>query len=516
MRMTLLTLLVLAQSTLFFVIPSLGSSIFLSPDETANAAAARTFAQAGDLRVHNQLLREFPWLHPRSFVTQETAMVPVGFLGLPVLLAIVWTFVGEWGLILYTPLLAISVTYPLWRLSAGWGRRSQVATIATWMSFPTVILYANRGLFANVPVVCLTIWACYLLWERRTIPRGCVAGMCIGGALAMRPTEIIWILPLIALAWRCRRDRLQHREGRPLVCCILLTFLPLAFTSFVAWKTYGSPFAVGYFLRDPIATNAIMMNAETNALASSPRIQWPFGIHPMNVMRNVWFYLVEMLWPWTAALVAAFAVVWKKRDARPYLGVGIWTFGALVFIYGHGIYQDHVGVNVVSFGNSFVRYLIPLAVLVSFAVGVLVAKAPRHLAIAGSVFLAIAGTNLALRGGDESVIPARHELEKYLRIRTDVFALINGRHPSTAENVVVLSDRGDKIFFPSSLLVTSPIPPATFVRSLLLNERIARIHVFSPHPLTQEEFFAWQNVKLKPVIATTTNGSILYSLEKQP
>ena len=475
MRNRLLVLLLLLQGAFFFVIPSFGSSVFLSPDETANAVSARQFAAKGDMRLEEPLLAQFPWLHPRSYVTQGTAMVPVGFLGMPILLGIFWKLFGEWGLVLLTPLLALSIAYPLWRFTAKWGRASQVATILAWLSFPTVILYANRGLFANLPVVCLTVWACYLIWEKRSLPRGISAGLCAGFAIAMRPTEIVWMLPWVFLAFikprrtpptsSCEEEglfkSLSFQEGAG---GVLAFAIPLLLAAFVAWKTYGSPFAVGYFLRDPIVKDAAI-SAPSTVVASPQQIIWPFGIHPMNVLRNTWFYLVKMFWPWTLALLAAVIAFWKNRGARPHILVGAWTLVALVAIYGQAMYQDHVGVNVVSFGNSFLRYLLPMSVLVAFSAGALATKLPKVATAVLAVALVAMGTNLAMRGSDESVLPARRELLKYMAQRIDA----KRTFPS---DTIFISARSDKVYVPDFLAV-SPVPSADLVERL----RAAHPHV---------------------------------------
>ncbi len=492
MRTIALCVVLLLQASLFFVLPSIGTGIFLSPDETANAVSARLFSQSGQMRFTEPLLREFPWMHPRSFVTQNATMVPVGFLGMPILLGIVRAFVGEWSLVFVTPLLALSVIFPLWRFMARVGRAAQIATVLTWLSFPTVILYANRGLFANLPVVCLTVWACFLLWELKVSAQGgsasggkslksiqtitslqlkvLLAGLVTGVALAMRPMEILWIVPWLAVAWRCRQDRRAHFAWHPHVLFAIGTFIPLAIASYVAWKTYGSPFTIGYFLRDPI------ISATSDArLATSYVAQWPFGFHPRNVLFNLMSYFGKMLWPWTIIALAGIATLWKRNSARPYLYTAGWTIIALTLVYGQAIYQDHVGVNVISIGNSFVRYLLPLAVFISLTSGYVCTKiisyAHGALYVTLLGFLAMFGTRLALMQDAEGIIPARRELRRYHEIRDATVQELKAR-------ATVFSERSDKIFFPP-FRVASPIPDKTTVRNYIdFHENMTGEHTY--------------------------------------
>lgn len=493
MRNRLLVLLLLLPGALFFVIPSVGSSVFLSPDETANAVSARTFAWQRNMRYEEPLLEQFPWLHPRSFVTQGTAMVPVGFLGLPILLGIIWKLVGEWGLVLFTPLLALSVAFPLWRFTSKWGRTSQAATVLTWLSFPTVILYANRGLFANLPVVCLTVWACYFLWDERVVRRAssvALAGLCAGFAIAMRPTEIVWVLPWLWLAMRPLS--LRRREVSEVLMFGFALSFPLFLAAFVAWRTYGSPDAVGYFLRDPVVI------APGYQLPPASHVSiWPFGIHPMNVLRNVWFYLVKTLWPWVVPLVAIAMLFWKKRTARPYLIAGAWTTFALVLIYGQAVYQDHVGVNFVSFGNSFLRYLLPIAPLAALAVGALATKLPKRFSVAIVALLVLLGTNMALRGDSESVLPSRQELQRYQAIR-------NAAVEKLGTETIILSERSDKIFFPT-FRVASPLPEKSELKRL----RCGYPALFA-ETLNQQEFSRWEDAGFSFMSVVENKNQTLY------
>lgn len=460
----ILTLFV-AQASLFIVIPSLGTDMFMSPDETANATASRAFAQQGDMRVIDPILRDGPWLRPRSFVTQRDAMVPVGFLGLPMVVGALSRVAGEWALVLFVPLLVLATAYPLWRMFRSSGRFAQIAVAAGWLGFPTVILYANRGLYANLPVVCLTTWAVWLMWERRSMARAIAAGLAAGVAIAMRPTEIVWIVPWLAVAWRMRQDRRPHQERLAFSVFVVSLLVPCIIASLVAWKTYGSPFAVGYLLRDTsIATAAAQQSASPPQHVNV----WPFGFHPRAIWFNVHSYLLGEWMPWVVLSIISAVVAWKKKESRPWIALGAWTVVVGVMMYGQQIYQDHVGVNVVSTGNSFLRYLLPTAMVVIVAVGFLVAEIARRVekkrllrvVLAGGItMLLVVGTQIAFAGDDENILRLTQELERYRAIRSAAFDRFG-------YTLIVISERSDKIFFPM-FRAASPIPPLPQVRELV-------------------------------------------------
>lgn len=457
----------LVQASLFFILPSLGTSVFLSPDETSNAVAARVFAQRGAMRIEDAILKDGPWLHPRSFVTHGTAMVPVGFLGLPIALGSIWILFGEWGMALAVPLLALSAAYPLWRFTRRFGRIPQIVTVMTWLSFPTVMLYANRGFFPNLPVVCLTLWAAFFVWSARSNKHLAIGGLVFGLAIAMRPVEIVWMLPWLWLAWSSREDR-HIVDRKALISLAIAAMLPLLVAGIVAWRTYGSLFSIGYALRDPIhLISSTVEQAKTISVASS--LRWPFGFHPNNVRFNVQSYLGGMWGPWMLVAAGTFALSLFQRARRSISLVALWTLGASALIYGHVIYQDHVGINVVSIGNSFPRYLLPLTPIFALAAGGFSAHLFQALspirARCASIFLLFAlvllGTMSALGSGDESILSAAHELERYRAIR-------HAAMQRFGTQAIILSERSDKIFFPV-FRVASPVPPMRHIRELVEN-----------------------------------------------
>lgn len=493
------------QSTLFFIIPSLGTAVFLSPDETAVAVVARAFGKTGSMRIEDGILAEAPWMHPRSFVTAGTAMVPVGFLGLPVIAGAVWKLLGEWGLAFFVPLLAVSAAYPLWRLTGAFNAPARIATVATWLSFPTVVLYANRGLFPNLVVVCMALWVSFLLTQNVRWAR-VLAGILAGFALAIRPIEAVWMIPWFVFFWTRGAQKRRADIGTILWVVVPIAAV-LAGMAILAWKTYGSPFAVGYALRDPV----VLQTARTDV---APSVTWPFGFHPRHVMFNVRSYLVGFLGPWTALAVIAAFVAWGTRRAEPVLWLSAWTVAALCLVYGQAIYQDHVGLNVPSFGNSFLRYLLPLAPLYAVATGAVVAWMTERwrggagvLVSAALVVCAVSlGSWTALSRDDEGVRAGAVELLRYISIRRETLEQLGPQ-------AIVLSERSDKIFFPT-FRVASPLPDRSMIR---------RLAAFAPVPvalfsstLDDDAVASWKAEGMDVLPVFQTERETLYEIVAAP
>lgn len=431
-------------------------TVYLSPDETAVAVAAREFGSRGSLRLPDKLLEAAPWVHPRSWVTHEGSLVPVGFLGYPLVVGVVWRLFGEIGILILTPLLVLSACFPLWRFLKSLGWWPQVAGIAVWLSFPTVILYANRGLFPNLALVCLMLWSAYAVWYRPKALGLACAGLLFGIALAIRPVEIVWMMVWLAAAWFAKESSKHTPKNLTAAAWFVGGALPfMVFSAWMAWLTYGTPFTIGYWLRDPVVEQA------SGSAVAAPATQspgWPFGFHPRNLWFNVKGYLFGLLSPWLL-LTACGAGYWiySKRERIAVLA-GLATFAILSLVYGQAVYQDHVVHNMVSLGNSFLRYLLPLVPFLAAGAAAFIWFLEKRLRPGWAGLMVVLtigivsfqGVQTAIAHDDESLRQALLEIERYEEIRRTAFA-------KYGRQAIVVSDRSDKVFFPVMRTI-SPMP----------------------------------------------------------
>lgn len=503
--------LILVLSLAFFVLPALGLDVFLSPDETANAVSANAIATTGGLKVAYSIVEGAAWAHPRSFVAGSDGLLPVAFVGMPLVLGIAAKIFGSFGMAVLTPLLAISVLFPLWSFTRSWGRMGQLATVVGWMTFPTVILYANRGLFPNLPVVCLAIWSSWLVWRSRSPESLVASGLLAGLALIIRPTEIIWILPWMftARALGSGRSREIHQNAKDTAVFMATLLIVCMFGAWVGWRTYGAWFTAGYQLRDPIMAS-VGAGAMESGSSRSWFESWPFGFHPRNVAFNVYSYLIVYLFPWFLVVVSAAALAWKKKGSKHLLILAAWTIIALSILYGQSVYQDHIVVNAVSLANSFLRYLLPVSVIAAASLGWCASRLPeivrRHgtfLAALLIVLTGVCGAWTAFARDDEGLSRNREELQRYSAIREDAVAHLR---PGT----VILSDRSDKIFFPVYPAV-SPLPSKESIRTLK-NESVA----LYLRTQTQEQLNDWRTEQMELVPLFTAGNESLYSVRFEP
>ncbi|MEO5928269.1 MAG: hypothetical protein ABIO72_06085 [Patescibacteria group bacterium] len=491
--------LTIALGATFFVLPSLGPTVFVSPDETANAVTAHQLVP--DVGISP----DYPWLHPRSFVSHGTRLQPVGFLGISLIMSVLVNLFGPWMLVCTTPLLALSVVIPLISFTRKWGKTAQVAAVVSWLTFPVVVLYANRGLFPNLPVVCVSVWAAWFLWKLETKRALILSGLLTGLALVIRPVEAVWVLPWIGYLFveRTKEHPLKERVKSAvtfLIPCLLMCLLG----AFIGRNVYGAWFVAGYQLRDPV-TQAISSGGTPEVLEQATKSwfeTWPFGVHPRNVWFNVKSYLLFYLLPWFLIVVAAVVTAWKEKKSRPLIMLAGYTVVVLSAIYGEALYQDHVRLNNVSLANSFLRYLLPLSVIAVVSIAWLVSRIQMKLQRKGTYLSAVLIACIAAFGlwtafvrDDEGLVQTRKELIKYIQIRHDAQALI----PSDA---VVASERSDKIFFPTWTHVVSPMPSKEQLHDLVTKTH-APLALYL-RTLTPEQMEEWKSAGflLTPVLPT--------------
>ena len=448
-------------------LPVSQGQIWMSPDETANTQIAAQFAQSGNFFIPSALSSDFLWAHPRSFVFLPTLqrIVPVGFLGMSFVLALGYKLFGLLGILFFTPLLALITLFPLYKiLPKSWSKEVKIFTLFIWMTFPAVIIYANRGAFAQLPITCLAIWIWWLVTSKKAWFKFILAGLLLGLIALIRPPEVIWAIPLTLAAFVYSQDRFSLKKiDKKAVLFILVPFLVIiSMGALFGYQTYGKWFVSGYQMRPIVITDQNTAdNTMTSGITNTASILdiLPFSFHPRNILWNVKYYIVVLFWPWfISGLAGIFLLykqkIWQTKTLIPILAL-LWACIYLIGFYGNGIYQDHVIVNHVSMGNSFLRYVLPLSVILTLCIGVLLDALWKKwtlkiFAVCLTIVLLLTGIWQAYAKDDEGVLENQRQIIRYNEIR-------NQAAQYATPDTYILSDRSDKIFFPYFNAV-SPLP----------------------------------------------------------
>ncbi|MEN9557646.1 MAG: hypothetical protein RL141_15 [Candidatus Parcubacteria bacterium] len=516
-RLMLLVLFITLGIFLSFgtILPNETTAVFASPDETAVAQFARGWTLKEGFRLPAgipEAVADIAGLHPRSMVQQGAWVVPVGFLGMPMLLMPFEKMREGSGAFLMVLLVASSV-WPLWRFARGISRRAALAASVVYLTFPTVLLYANRGLFPNLPVVALGLWSVWLVGEKARW-KVIVGGILFGAALAIRPLEGLWLMPWVV--WGFLRGRNLKNVWRTSMTgwVVAASLLFPAFAYVASIQTYQSIVpTIGYWLRDTAVrseeTPAANQAADIRTITETADLL-PFGVHPRTMESNIRLFLLEMLWPWVLlALAGLWQCWWSGRVTfrSPTLWLSGWTIAVLLLFYGQATYLDNIR-GTPAIGNSFLRYLLPLTPFIALAIGAWLDAVARNTyrTIAGSaviVVLAFYGGWMGLARDEESVLATRAELHRYVEIRAQAARTL-------APGTILISERSDKIFTGlPGLVAVSPLPSEEIFRALLGTD----VPIVWFHRLFTQEELAARGIEGEEIFRHDNEGLYRITLE---
>lgn len=436
--------------------PPIGGRLFNSPDETANATFAGTFASRGELELLEPLNLEFDGIvHPRAVAVVDDRLVPGSFIGLPVLYGLAGRFVGEGAIAFLTPLVAALALLGLWWLYRGvFGASVAAAAVVLVAAFPGWWMYAARSMFHNVLFVSLLAAAAVLWW--RWLARSSLAAPWPGAAAAavtalalwVRPSESVWVLPALAVIIATHPRHRSWRDWWVAVVFAVTAVLLLA----VSWRTYGNPWGSGYAL-----SGAAVAAAPVQGTAA---VLLPFGFHPRRAFNRLVDYTLGffpwLLWPALAGWLLSLGR-WHllPPGQRRYFVLATSIGAYLALYYGSWQFSDHLNPAAVTLGTSYVRYWLPLYLLaLPYAAVAAQLVLPRweprgrRLTLAWLVALAtVASAHVTLRGGDESLTAVADRIREYYVQRRAVLQRVE-------LNAVVVTERHDKVFFPALAVVS--------------------------------------------------------------
>lgn len=504
-----------------FVLPTVKSLVLASPDETAAYIISSRISNRQTAAIAEPLAEAFPWLHPRSWVSQGQYIVPVGFFGWPWFLSFFRTMGTKIPLFIGT-LIVLSGAYPLYCLLSVFGKKGAFLGTMVFLTFPPFLLYANRSLFANGAMLAGFLWSVFLLKHlqgRELVGKKdhaliLLTALVIGLTAAVRPVEMLWILPW--LVWAGQGVRYTKKQLTWFISGFILVLVPLAFQALL---TYGNPMLTGYQLAD----NPLPFEVRSTSPGMAPAAArfdhfLPYGFHPRNILWNIRSFFLSYLWAWMVPLGIFFILsfkTWKRpktwRDFLHPTWLSLWSALVLLVIYGSGLYMDNIRVGAVTIGNSFLRYTLPLVVAVAVAVAYSWKRVAKNnkLAIPFMLFVVLLsafGIYKGMNGDDESILVTRPELERYAEVRASAKQWFSAKD-------IILSERSDKIFFPAFKTV-SPLPPQSEI-GRLVNTVDAQVGLYV-RPISQKEKDAWKKFGVDVIELDSFAREKLYLLRPQP
>jgi len=448
---------------------------YVSPDETANRFFIDNFAKEGSFRVLESLnLKVGNILHPRSILASQGVLLPVSFLGLPILYGTIASLTGGELASALTIIFASLATIAWY----GVVRRIVSREVATISFFLLALLpawgyYTARLLMPNVPFVSFLIFSLWFAlqktWEKAHW-RIVVAGFLLGIAVSIRLSEIIWILPIIIGLFVAYHKQLSWKS---VAYFFLGASIPLIVLGGIQWQTYGSFFTTGYTFHVPVTGDVLSLQraettsqvAETIHLTFTQKINswitpiFPFGIHPREIIRAVFSYGLLFWW---FAIPSFLSFLWlsfyaftkrETEEGKKFLiicGAIVIAGGWLILAYGSWSFNDNPDPNQVTIANSYVRYWLPIFVAgtIPFAWSVRCMLDRVHsnvwrgiLAGSGVMAFSLLFVWSVWFSPADGLLKMRHVLAESKETRQSVLHQVDS-------DAVMIVDRGDKIFFP--------------------------------------------------------------------
>ena len=382
-----------------------GPGKFTSPDETANFYFIKQFAGNLSFKVAEPLNGTAPIVAPRSIMVQKDGLAPGSFLGMPLFYGIVGWFLGKWIILFLTPLFSVIAVFVFYKLiNLIFDRRTALISAALMAVHPAFWYYTARGMFHNALFLDLLIIGFYFLTKTLTqkvtsyrlqVASYFLAGLFIGGAVAVRTSEVIWIAVLLLAVVIIFRKLIDWRIGIWIALIgMIISMIPILYQNN---KLYGNALTFSYTVgpekAEVASTQAgsgkaselvsgsvnIIEKTFNNIAGLTEKAIFPFGIHWDNILANSWNYGVWLVWPF--ALLALFGCVLffrngiinfiyssvrRSSDKRVmsvyFIGYLFLSIYLLIYYGSWNINDNILGQDLVSLEQAYARYWLPLYV----------------------------------------------------------------------------------------------------------------------------------------------------------
>jgi hypothetical protein len=206
----------------------------------------------GDLHVHQDFAASVPWPNADWSFTPlgyrpaaNHTVVPTYAPGLPLLMAIFMTVLGNCGAFLITPLAGAVLVLSTFALGVQVSGRATGALAALLTASSPTILLMTLWPMSDVPAAAFWTLSLVLAWRKRRYASAALSGIAAGLAILIRPNLApLIVFPAVLLMWD-PGSRTMARMRRLVV--FALACVPfVALVAFVNHDLYGSFFMSGY------------------------------------------------------------------------------------------------------------------------------------------------------------------------------------------------------------------------------------------------------------------------------
>ena len=435
---------------LSFITSRTDNIIFNSPDETASYWAANNYYNNGNFTQFSEpSLVGGDIISPRSLRIVDNYLLPTGFLGMPWLYGSIAKLVNSnYVLPFLTPLFAVlGVLFFYLSLSFVFSKKASFLAAALLFLHPAWWYYATRSMMPNVLFVALFMIGLYFflraIYREKNI-NYILSGIILGLTLMVRAAEIIWVLPLFILLSLFYIKKINWTSIWLTPIFTITTMLPMFYYNNIL---FGSPFSLGYQLQPGM---------EITNFNFLPYLL-PFGVdyniiklHVAQYLRDIFYWQYILTIGGVGLLILSLYKSSKKywMNIIAYILILIVVSGILFVYYGSWQFSDNPNPKAVTIGTSFVRYWLPIYILLLPLVAIPISKIFRKSTLAwglisAALFITVAGFAYSdvYKDKQEGIYAIANTIEQYQEMSDIVTA-------NTEDNAIIISKKSDKIFFP--------------------------------------------------------------------
>jgi len=444
------------------------SQHFTWPDETANYFFINNFIQHSSFSVPEPLNAiAGDLVKPRSFNVYQGNLVPGSFLGLLLIYGLIGKIVGI-GLVKFlTPLLAAIAGLFFYKILLK-VFDSKIAFISALLFYlnPAWWYYANFSMLPNIAFLTFLMMGVYWLLKidknikQKNYLLVILGAFFVGLALIIRTNEFLWILGLLALLLVVYKQKVKWQYLVIFGAALALVFVPIFYYNQL---TYGNFLSFGYLRLQNGTDLASQLPAEFKTNTSNyynliKFIILPFGLHPKPMLASFYAYIIKLFWWPALTAICGLFIFFRKYHSQAQAVYFLIAFGVSLYLwayYGSWIFADVMTLQLNHLGISYVRYFLPIyilglplaAIALVYLVNLFKNAKIRKLA---SVFLILITVGFLLSAlfisGEDNLVKTSQYLKNYSKINQQVIT-------ATEANSVIISERGDKIFFPERKVI---------------------------------------------------------------
>lgn len=512
-------LLSLALITFFFSLLILVNTGFghNSPDEHAAFLFSEKVANYESLYFTENLNLKYEGLiHPRSTLALGEKIIPIAFLGLPMIYGSIASIFGNFTLYLLTPFFFIFSALALFHLAQAYFKNEKIAFITAiiYLIHPAMWFYAGRGLMHNILFNSFIIFSAYFLWlqpwKKHQWLNPIFSGISLAFALQTRLFEIFWLIPLFIIATLIILPKKTWLKNSIFLIfsafIISLPFLTLQNNLYGDfWRTGYNPAPFEYQIEKQKLPSTENQNSEPNSepnsesnlseLTSESTISTssilPFGFAPRLALQNTWNYLI-LLFPWFSLLSLFGLLFWLNEKENlnknlKFLFLSLIISAYLLIVYGSWLIHDNPDPRAITIANSYIRYWIPLFTLSTFLISTAIYKIAHftkkpNLVITFLLLITLSFSIPSVFFGDDGLLKTRQNLLSYSEDKNIILE-------NTTENSIIIVDFADKYLYPHRSVIVPLRSQRTYdsLPELLKNEEIYYFGITLPQ--TDLDFF---------------------------